>query len=235
MLRALSTDLWGTLIEDEPGPIETYTQMRLRALWEVLSRYSSVDYNTLVEIYKRITKYKGFISPRDFVRMIMLVLGVGSERVLEKAVVAYEESTYSYKPRVIPGARELLEYAKSRKLKVVVVSNTSFSALGVVKLLENAGLGEYVDYVASSADLGLEKPNPRIFQLALRAVSVDPHEAVHVGDSCGRDVLGSLLAGLNPVLYARSWSGLNLCRALKIPVINRLEEAIEVLENLARS
>lgn len=209
--------------------------MRLRALWEVLSRYSNVDYDALVEIYKRIMKYKGLISPRDFIRMIMLILGVNSEKAVQEAVVAYEESTYSYKPRVIPGAHELLEYAKSRKLKVIVVSNTSFSALGVIKLLENAGLGEYVDYVASSADLGLEKPNPKIFQLALRAVNVEPHEAVHVGDSCGRDILGSMLAGLNPILYARSWSGLDLCRALKIPIINRLEEAIEILENLARS
>jgi len=235
VLKALSVDLWGTLIEDEPGPIETYAYMKLKALWEVLSKYSSIDFNSVIEIYMKIIKYKGFTPPRLFAKMIALILGFSDERILEEASIAYEQGAYSYKPRTIPGARELVEYAKSAGLKVVVVTNTSFSAMGVLKLLENAGLREYVDYVASSADLGVEKPNPRIFQLALRAISVEPWEAVHIGDSCSRDVLGSLLAGLKPVLYARKPRSVELCKVLKIPVIESLNRAIEVIQTILKS
>ncbi len=235
MLKALSVDLWGTLIEDEPGPIETYAYMKLKALWEVLSKYSSVDFNSVVEVYMKIIKYKGFTPPRLFAKMISLILGFSDERVLEEASVAYEQGAYSYKPHTIPGARELVEYAKSAGLRIVVVTNTSFSAMGVLKLLENAGLRDYVDYVASSADLGVEKPNPRIFQLALKAINVEPYEAVHIGDSCSRDVLGSLLTGLKPILYARKHRSIELCRALRIPVVENLKRAIEILEAILKS
>jgi putative hydrolase of the HAD superfamily len=234
LIRALSVDLWGTLIEDEPGPLETYTQMRLQALWSVLSKYISVDYDAVVEVYKRVSKYKGFTPPRDFAKIITLAFGVTSESILEEAGEAYEQSTYTYTPRVIPGARELLEYAKSIGLRVVVATNTSFSATGVLKMLRNAGLGDYVDYVASSADLGVEKPNPEIFRAALRAVGVKPSEAIHIGDSCGRDVFGSLLAGLKPVLYAEKRDVPDLCRTLRIPVVKSLREAISVLEALVK-
>lgn len=235
MLKALSVDLWETLIEAEPGPIETYTYMKLKALWEVLNRYGNVDFNNVIEVYKKIIRYKDHTPSHLFAKMIALILGFNNEKVLEEASIAYEHGAYSYKPRIIPGARELLEYAKNSKLRVVVVTNTSFSATGVLKLLENAGLGDYVDYVASSSDLGVEKPNPRIFQIALRAINVEPYEAIHIGDSCSRDVLGSLLAGLKPVLYARKHSSVELCKALNIPIVDSLKKTIGVLEAILKS
>ena len=47
--------------------------------------------------------------------------------------------------------------------------------------------------------VGLEKPDPRIFHLALRALDVEPSQAVYVGDTVKFDVNGALAAGLHPV------------------------------------
>ena len=50
--------------------------------------------------------------------------------------------------------------------------------------------------VIDSREVGLDKPDPRIFLAALSELGVAPAEAAHVGDSVPRDVKGALAAGL---------------------------------------
>jgi len=48
--------------------------------------------------------------------------------------------------------------------------------------------------------VGLRKPDPAIFRLALERLGLDPREAVYVGDSYGHDALPALALGLGAVL-----------------------------------
>ena len=65
------------------------------------------------------------------------------------------------------------------------------------------GLGSMLDAVVSSAEVGLHKPDPRIFELACARVGVRPAEAAHVGDHPYADVLGATTAGMAAVLVDR--------------------------------
>ncbi|MEM0000211.1 MAG: HAD-IA family hydrolase [Desulfurococcaceae archaeon] len=232
MIKAVSLDLWGTIIENEKGPLESYTLMKLEALRYSLSKYRSIEIDDLLRTYMKIMRYKDTIPPRLFARILALLQGFEpSNPVTEEAVRAYEEAVYAYKPKVMEGAQILLEYVKKRGLKVVVVSNTSFSAKAIAKILENSGLLQYIDYIVSSADTEVVKPNPRIFYAALKAVNVEPSEAVHLGDSCVRDVIGAYLAGIKPILLARSEEAIELCRQIpELRVVKSLEEVVKVLE-----
>jgi len=58
------------------------------------------------------------------------------------------------------------------------------------------GLDRYLDTIAISGELGLRKPDPRIFQHALTALGVAATEAIHVGDDFRADIEGALGAGL---------------------------------------
>ena len=78
-----------------------------------------------------------------------------------------------------------------------MISNSNGSAR---TLLEGAGLGDELDFVIDSALVGVEKPDPRIFRLALEQAGVAPHEAVYIGDLYSVDVLGSRAAGLRSIL-----------------------------------
>ena len=55
-------------------------------------------------------------------------------------------------------------------------------------------------FVIDSAVVGVEKPDPRIFELAVRQAGVAAHEAAYVGDLYSVDVLGARAAGLHPIL-----------------------------------
>jgi putative hydrolase of the HAD superfamily len=70
-------------------------------------------------------------------------------------------------------------------------------------LLEGLGIAEMLDTIVSSAEVGLHKPDPRIFELACERVGVTPREAVHVGDHHYADVLGASAVGMTPVLIDR--------------------------------
>jgi len=54
--------------------------------------------------------------------------------------------------------------------------------------------------VIDSAVVGVEKPDPRIFRLALAQAGVPPSAAVYVGDLYSVDVVGARRAGLDAVL-----------------------------------
>jgi putative hydrolase of the HAD superfamily len=62
---------------------------------------------------------------------------------------------------------------------------------------------DLVDTVVSSADVGLRKPDPRIFELALERLDVAPSQAVHVGDHYYADMVGAGSVGMVPVLIDR--------------------------------
>jgi putative hydrolase of the HAD superfamily len=99
--------------------------------------------------------------------------------------------------RLLPGARELVEGLRGRGLKVGVISNWSEALPG---LLAGLGLTPHLDCVVVSALEGCEKPEPRIFELALARAGVPAAEALHAGDDPLKDVQGARAAGILPVL-----------------------------------
>ena len=62
------------------------------------------------------------------------------------------------------------------------------------------GLTAHVDFVLDSAEVGVEKPDPRIFELALAQARLDPSGAAYLGDLYSVDVRGARAAGMRAVL-----------------------------------
>jgi HAD superfamily hydrolase (TIGR01509 family) len=82
-------------------------------------------------------------------------------------------------------------------LKIVVVSNANGRLRHVFGRL---GLTEHVDVLFDSFEEGVEKPDPRLFQIALERSGGAPATTMHVGDLYHVDVVGARAAGLQAVL-----------------------------------
>jgi FMN phosphatase YigB (HAD superfamily) len=78
-----------------------------------------------------------------------------------------------------------------------VISNSNGS---IRSILSSLGLVEHLDFVLDSHEVGVEKPDPKIFQLALSRAGVAPTEAAYVGDLYSIDVRGARAAGMRAVL-----------------------------------
>lgn len=95
------------------------------------------------------------------------------------------------------GVEEALRAFKGAGLRLAVVSNAN----GTVRhLLDRLGLLEFFEVVIDSAEENVEKPDPRIFKIALERIGAEAGEAVHVGDIYNVDVVGARAAGLRVVL-----------------------------------
>ena len=70
----------------------------------------------------------------------------------------------------------------------------------VRSLLERLDLARHFDAVVISSELRIDKPDPRIFHHALKAVGCAPSEALVVGDSLEADIAGAQAAGCRAVL-----------------------------------
>jgi putative hydrolase of the HAD superfamily len=94
-------------------------------------------------------------------------------------------------------ASATLATLRERGYRLAVVSNAD----GRVRaLLGGAGLLHHLEFVVDSAEVGIEKPDPRIFQAATRRLDLPPSACAYVGDIYEIDVLGARAAGLAAVL-----------------------------------
>lgn len=126
--------------------------------------------------------------------------------------------------RILPDTIPFLEHLRQRGYTLGVISNS----IGTMEeQLTRLGLAQYFDTVIDSAVVGVEKPHPEIFSIALSRAGVAPSEALFVGDTYSTDIGGAGLAGLAGVLMDRVGAYPNA----DCPRVETLSELDGVLEN----
>lgn len=116
-------------------------------------------------------------------------------RAAERARVDHD--VFNLWRRVPEGLPARLVRARERGLRLGVVSNSEGKLL---ELFERVGLSGLFEVVVDSALVGVRKPDPAIFALALAPLKLDAAEAVYAGDIPDVDVAGARAAGLDAVL-----------------------------------
>jgi HAD superfamily hydrolase (TIGR01509 family) len=126
-----------------------------------------------------------------------LGLAPGSPRREAAGRVAVEHRRANLWSRCADRAPETLETLRERGYHVACISNAD----GRVRaLLEAAGLLAHLEFVVDSAEVGVEKPDPRIFRAAAQRLALEPSACVYVGDIYEIDVAGAAGAGMKPIL-----------------------------------
>ncbi|MEM0025027.1 MAG: HAD family hydrolase [Zestosphaera sp.] len=102
---------------------------------------------------------------------------------------------------IIDGARDVLSYVKSKRLKTAVLGNVLFWDSSITtSILETSGMSQFIDKLFFSDTLGHQKPEFEAFMTVLKHFNLKPDEAIHVGDNTREDFGGALVAGLKAVL-----------------------------------
>jgi HAD superfamily hydrolase (TIGR01549 family) len=142
---------------------------------------------------------------RERFRRLLLEAGA-SARALDRAPVLAKRYRTEYELgwRPVAGAVALLAALKARGTIVGIVTNNVTSEQ-VIKL-DRCGLAPHVDALITSEDAGIQKPDPRIFALALQQLGLTADETAMVGDVWRTDITGAQAAGVWPVWF--NWRGL---------------------------
>lgn len=99
------------------------------------------------------------------------------------------------------GAFEILDYLKE-KYQLHIITN-GFADVQDRKI-KNSRLEHYFISVTNSETAGVKKPNPIIFEHALRVANATKEQSVMIGDSLDADVEGALEIGLEAILFNES-------------------------------
>ena len=97
---------------------------------------------------------------------------------------------------VFPGVQSLLDELREQ-YQLALVSN---GAPGLQReKLNGSGLAHYFEVVVISGEIGVGKPDPKLFQIALDRLNISPNEAVVIGNARGTDILGAQNAKIKAI------------------------------------
>jgi putative hydrolase of the HAD superfamily len=134
----------------------------------------------------------------QFFRGWMHAAGIPDEEILELGARFQQIHREATLWRVVrPGTFEALEQLKSQGFKLAVVSNAEGQVESDAKRF---GLAGFFDTMVDSHVVGVAKPDPRIFHIALQRLGIGPHEARFAGDIYSIDMVGARAAGIEAAL-----------------------------------
>lgn len=119
----------------------------------------------------------------------------GAERFSSEYRGRYLQTRYA-----VPGARAVLDRLHGRVTIGVVTNNQVAEQHDKIRVI---GIEGRIDFLVISEEVGVSKPDARIFQIALAQAKARPEDAVMIGDSWTSDVRGALGAGIRPIWFNR--------------------------------
>jgi putative hydrolase of the HAD superfamily len=115
--------------------------------------------------------------------------------------VAFEDDYVKLCPtktNLFPHAHETLQYLQ-HKYTLHLISN-GFKEASTLKI-GNTNIGRYFDQVIISEVIGINKPDPAIFQHALDIAGAEKHQSIMIGDSLEADIYGALNFGMDAIYF----------------------------------
>jgi len=112
-----------------------------------------------------------------------------------------------YRAWVWEGVAEALETLHRAGVQMGVIADTHLTGRLMRRVLAGVGLAGFFGPIICSCDLGIQKPDGRVFERALRALGMDhsEHPAIlYVGDNVGKDILGATAFGWDAALHITS-------------------------------
>lgn len=103
-----------------------------------------------------------------------------------------------HKTNLFPDAHSTLKYLKS-KYQLHIITN-GFKEVQFIKL-NNSQLTPYFDLILCSEEVGVNKPNPLVFETALQKTNANPAQSVMIGDNPETDIQGAQNCGISTILF----------------------------------
>ena len=112
-----------------------------------------------------------------------------------------EQLCWDRSVRLDPDALQVLSWLGAHGIKRGICSNAPFPPEMMRRQVDANGVGEMVDAVVFSSEVGRRKPAPEVYRTALSAMGVDAPHALFVGDRVREDYEGPRAAGMRAVIF----------------------------------
>ena len=164
-----------------------------RRLFETheLNRYASEN-----DFLQRFVDENCIIQPKDQV-FANLAAAFGMRQAGAQQLKAEFDHTFHHHATPFPGVLETLEFLSSRNVPIGCVTNgRDFFQRNKITAL---GIAPFLDAIVTSGELGIKKPDPRIFHAALQQLGIVAAQAVFCGDSLKADMKPARELGMTTI------------------------------------
>jgi putative hydrolase of the HAD superfamily len=232
--RAVLLDLDDTLFDHHhsaASAIEALRQRRPRWKRHTAEALLAEHRRLLEETHVRVLAgaLTGAEARRVRMRGLFAFAGEDVEDAGLEEAVELNRQAYQAARRPVPGALALLRALRARGVPAVVVTNNLTAEQR--EKLRVCGLDGLVDALVVSEEVGVQKPDPRIFELALARAGCGPAEAAMLGDAWAVDVEGARAAGIGTIVWLNR-AGLPCPEPAWVREVRSLEPTPELLERL---
>lgn len=217
MIRAVTFDLWDTMISDDSDETERAAKgmrskmaERRHLLWAALDSVAPIDkqrvdlaYDVADAAFDRVWHHQQVTWPiADRLQVVLKGLRRAlSEPAFARLVAAHETMEPEIAPNAIEGIGAALADLSTR-YKLCVVSDAIVTpGVGLRALLAGHGLHDYFSGFVFSDEVGRSKPHRAMFDSAAAQLGVELEEMLHIGDRDHTDIKGAQALGLKAILF----------------------------------
>jgi putative hydrolase of the HAD superfamily len=215
MLKAVSFDLWETLITDRPEQLRRQERLRLTRIESILSARGQVVVADRIErayrsawqrcqdlYWSADTDIPCRRQIEHFLEDLGLDPGTFDEDALAELEQAYANAAVEVLPEPVDGAHETLAELKARGFGVGLISNTGRTpGYALRRILGELGLAPSIDVMVFSNEHGRCKPQTSIFEELRRGLGFAYSEMAFVGDNLYVDVHGAQRCGMRGIHF----------------------------------
>jgi putative hydrolase of the HAD superfamily len=233
MLRAVTFDCWGTLVDLGHTNAQERIAHLCRLLPDRAQECVAQAYEATWRLFGQV-ELLGFSLPASTMLSLTLdELGATLQPGQRADVLRYwEEVVTTSPPRLLEGVPEALGDLRARGLRLGLISDTGMTPGRVMRrVLERAGILAHFGHCTFSNELGVTKRRPQAFLATLAALDVSPGEALHVGDQPETDIRGAKAVGMRAALLLQN-NPRPEGRALADLVLERIADLPDALDRL---
>ncbi|AUB54629.1 haloacid dehalogenase [Methanobacterium subterraneum] len=193
MIKAVFFDIDDTLY-DTSGFAKLARKAALQAMIDAGLPLSQQEAYLLL---REIIKEKGSNYDKHFNILTKRVMGDENPLLIAVGMITYHNVKFALL-RLFPDTMSTLIYLKKKDYQMGVISN-GLTIKQWEKLIR-LGLYHFFDEVVTSQEAGSEKPDSKIFQLAVERMGCKAEESVMVGNKFSEDILGATEVGMSAIL-----------------------------------
>lgn len=192
MIKAVIFDMFETLVTLFTGSVYMGREIageiglpepKFREIWDTTDEARTLGKRTLESVIEEILTVNDCYSEELF------------ERIITKRKRMIRESFEHIHPEIIP----LFKWFKEQNIKIGLITNCYFEERDIIK---DSVFFEYFDVMCMSCELGVKKPDIRIFQKCMQDLGLDPEECLYVGDGGSWELETAKSVGMYPLQAA---------------------------------
>lgn len=192
MIKAVIFDMFETLVTHFESPIYMAKQIsddigiaeqKFREIWDSTDDDRTLGKSSLEEVIEEILKVNNCYSSELL------------EKIITKRRMSKMECFEYIHPELIP----LFTRLKEMNIKIGLITNCFFEERDVIK---KSIFFDYFDSVCMSCEIGLKKPDVKIYKKCMKDLEVEAEECIYVGDGGSCELETAQALGMNPLQAA---------------------------------